>query len=372
MKNITDDKRIVLTLDAGGTNFIFSAIQGNKEIVEPVRYPSQAHDIKKCLQNIISGFETINENITGKADAISFAFPGPADYPAGIIGDLPNFKAFTGGVALGPMLEEKFGLPVFINNDGSLYAYGEALSGLLPNINKKILNAKGIKQFKNLIGITLGTGFGCGIVINNKLLIGDNSNDAGIHNTLNKFNPNWNAEESVSTRAIQRVYAQESDISFSPKLMPADISQIAKGLRKGNKKAAIESFRRFGEALGSSIANILTLVDGVVAIGGGITASYDLFAPAMFSEINRKYNDFQETQFNRLACEVYDLSDDTIFDEFAKGRIKEIPIPLSEKKIKYDEAQRTGIGFSNIGASKAIALGAYAFALQQLDNDPQK
>ena len=35
--------------------------------------------------------------------AISFAFPGPADYPAGIIGDLANLPAFRGGVALGPM-----------------------------------------------------------------------------------------------------------------------------------------------------------------------------------------------------------------------------------------------------------------------------
>ncbi len=67
--------------------------------------------------------------------AISFAFPGPADYPAGIIGDLPNLPAFRGGVALGPMLEEKFGIPVFINNDGDLFVYGEAIAGFLPYVN---------------------------------------------------------------------------------------------------------------------------------------------------------------------------------------------------------------------------------------------
>ena len=52
----------------------------------------------------------------------SFAFPGPADYPAGIIGDLAEYPAFRGGVALGPMLAERFGLPTFINNDGDLFA----------------------------------------------------------------------------------------------------------------------------------------------------------------------------------------------------------------------------------------------------------
>lgn len=59
--------------------------------------------------------------------AISFAFPGPADYKNGVIGDLPNFPVFRGGVALGAFLEEEFGIPVYINNDGNLFAYGEAL-----------------------------------------------------------------------------------------------------------------------------------------------------------------------------------------------------------------------------------------------------
>lgn len=58
-----------------------------------------------------------------------FRFPGPADYPNGIIGGwLPNFPSFRDGVALGPFLQEKFGVPVFINNDGDLFAYAFALN----------------------------------------------------------------------------------------------------------------------------------------------------------------------------------------------------------------------------------------------------
>ena len=71
--------------------------------------------------------------------AISFAFPGPADYPNGIIGGyLPNFPSFREGVALGPFLQEKFGVPVFINNDGDLFAYGEALGGTLPEVMQSL------------------------------------------------------------------------------------------------------------------------------------------------------------------------------------------------------------------------------------------
>jgi len=366
--SINKDKRIILTLDAGGTNFVFSAIQGNKEIINPVHYPANPHNIDKCLNTIIRGFYEVSSKLPQKAIAISFAFPGPAHYTDGIIGDLPNFKAFTDGVALGPMLEEEFKLPVFINNDGNLFAYGEALSGFLPELNETIQQKGGIKQFKNLIGLTLGTGFGCGIVLNNQLLAGDNSNDAGIHNTLNKFNPDWNAEESVSTRAIQRVYAQEAGIPFSERIMPVDIANIALGKWDGNREAAVESFIQFGEGLGSSIANILTLIDGIVVIGGGITASWHLFAPAMFREINRKYMSFQGDTFNRLPFKVYNLEDQSVLSEFALGNIKELNVPYSTRKVTYDDIQRVGIGISTLGASKAIALGAYAFALQKLDN----
>ena len=42
------DKRIVLTLDAGGINLVFSAVQANSEIVEPVTLPSNGHDLELC------------------------------------------------------------------------------------------------------------------------------------------------------------------------------------------------------------------------------------------------------------------------------------------------------------------------------------
>ena len=39
------DKRVVLTLDAGGTNFVFSAIQGNSQIIAPISFPSVSEEI---------------------------------------------------------------------------------------------------------------------------------------------------------------------------------------------------------------------------------------------------------------------------------------------------------------------------------------
>ena len=145
------DDRIVLTLDAGGTNFVFSAIQGNKEIVDAITLPSHANDLDKCLETITNGFSQVKEKASGMPVAISFAFPGPADYPNGVIGDLANLPSFRGGVALGPMLERQFNLPVYINNDGDLFAYGEAIAGFLPWVNEQLEKAGSPKRYKNLL-----------------------------------------------------------------------------------------------------------------------------------------------------------------------------------------------------------------------------
>lgn len=173
--NYANNKNVVMTLDAGGTNFRFSAMQGGAAITETIALPSRGDELQACLSNLSNGFTQVKRLCPESPAAISFAFPGPADYPSGIIGDLGNLPGFRGGVALGPMLEEQFGIPVFINNDGDLFAFGEAIGGLLPHVNRLLEQAGSPKRFRNLLGITLGTGFGGGIVRDSELLIGDNS-----------------------------------------------------------------------------------------------------------------------------------------------------------------------------------------------------
>ena len=161
MTNYSHDPRVVLTLDAGGTNFVFSALRSNQEIIEPVRLPSNADNLPRCLQTLTQGFQAVLQKLPADAlpAAISFAFPDPADYVHGVIGDLPNLPAFRGGIPLGGYLEEQFHLPVFINNDGNLYAYGEALGGFLPHLNQRLAEQGSPRRYQNLIGITLGTAF---------------------------------------------------------------------------------------------------------------------------------------------------------------------------------------------------------------------
>src|ERR1017187_4450357 len=95
MASFDNDARVVMTLDAGGTNFRFSAIRGAKPVTPTVALPSNGDNLAKCLANIVEGFTRVKNQCPEPPVAISFAFPAPADYPTRVIGyrgNLPRFR----------------------------------------------------------------------------------------------------------------------------------------------------------------------------------------------------------------------------------------------------------------------------------------
>ena len=361
-----NDKRIVMTLDAGGTNFDFTAIQANQEVVEPITLPSNGSNLEKSLKNIKEGFSRIKQMLKQPPVAISFAFPGPADYPDGIIGDLLNLPGYRGGVPLGPILQEEFGIPVFINNDGDLFVYGEAIAGFLPYINNKLQQYKSPKRYRNLFGITLGTGFGAGIVHNGQLYLGDSSSGGEIWLLRNKLHPRVNAEEGASIRGVQRVYMDHARLSAATPPSPKEIYEIGCGMREGNRKAALRAYRDLGIVVGDAIANSITLLDTITVIGGGLAGAHSLFLKDVVDEMNNPLLNMNGEPAQRLEMKAYNLEDEKELDEFLRGETKVIKIPGTNKTITYDPLKRTGVGISRLGTTKAVAIGAYAYALSQL------
>lgn len=366
MGNYSNDSRIVLTLDAGGTNMVFGAMKGEQYVGEPITLPANANDLDLCLKTMVVGFESVMNTLTEKPVAISFAFPGPADYPNGIIGGyLPNFPSFRDGVALGPFLQEKFGVPVFINNDGDLYAFGEALGGALPAVNEKLAALGSAKRYHNLIGYTFGTGFGIGCVINGQLNRGDNSCVETYclpHSRIDGVI----VEDGVAVRAVKRVYAERSGVN-DPSLTPKDIYDIAEGKRPGNPEAAKAAFAEMGTVAGNAMALAAQLMDGLIVIGGGITASKKYFMPSLLEALRGTVRTLSGDTLAKLQMKVYNLDDETEFAAFAKGDARELKVYGSDKTVTYDPQKRIGVMISRIGASKAISVGAYDFALAQLD-----
>jgi len=366
MVKYDNDHRIVMTLDAGGTHFEFTAIQANQQVVEPLTLPSNGANLKKSLNNLMEGFTRIKQQLKQPPVAISFAFPGPADFPLGIIGDLLNLPGYRGGIPLGPMLENEFGIPVFINNDGDLFVYGEAIAGFLPYINSKLKEYNSPKRYKNLFGITLGTGFGAGLVHNGQLYLGDSSSGAEIWLLRNKLYPRVNAEEGASIRAVQRVYMDKAGLTSSTTPTPKEIYEIGCGLREGNRKAAIRAYRDLGIVVGDSIANAITLLDTITVIGGGLAGAHSLFLKHVVDEMNNPLLNMNGEPAQRLEMKAYNLEDVKELNEFLRGETKVITIPGTNKTITYDPLKRTGVGISRLGTGKAVAIGAYAYALSQL------
>lgn len=363
--NIINDQRVVMTLDAGGTNFVFSAVKGAKEIIEPVRLASNANDLKLCLETILMGFESVKNKLNEVPVAISFAFPGPADYINGIIGDLGNLPAFRGGVALGPMLKQHFNMPVFINNDGDLFAYGEAIFGMLPALNHQLAHLGIKKCFHNLIGVTLGTGFGGGLVRNQNLIIGDNGAAGEVWLLRNPLFNNSFAEESISARAVTIEYQNQAGLIVD-NITPLDVYQIAKGLNPGNKIAAQKAFDSLGIALGTILSDLITVFDAPVVIGGGLADAYDLFAPKMMEQLKRSFTDRKNNPVACLEVQSLNMEDPGFVKTLEAYSSKQVKVPFSDKLVNYNPTKWVAVGNSKLGTSNAVALGAYAFALNAI------
>lgn len=361
-----NDQRTVMTLDAGGTNFVFSAIRGCREIIDPVCLPAVTDNLDDCLNRISYGFGLVMELLDTTPVAISFAFPGPADYAGGIIGDLPNFRCFRSGVALGPFLSEKFGLLVFINNDGNLFAYGEAAAGFLPYVNGLLIESGSCRRYSNLIGVTIGTGYGGGVVIDGRLLTGDNGCGGDVWLMRNKKYPSMICEESVSARAVQRVYGELTGCDASS-FTPKDIFDIAERLAPGDRDAAVKSFEELGEMAADAVVRALDIVDGLVVIGGGVSAASKYIVPAMIREMKGQVSTFSKLSFPCLQMDVFDIDNKEGRTEFLKDGSTSVRVPFSDKSVIYSVDKKICIGISRLGTSRAVAIGAYALALARID-----
>ncbi len=364
MKQNPTSKPIVVTLDAGGTNFVFEAMCDGKSLGHSLTKPSSAHDLDLCLKTLVSGFREIIDSLDQKPVAISFAFPGPADYRNGIIGGyLPNFPSFRDGVALGPMLEAEFGIPVFINNDADLFAYGEAMGGALPRINRALEQLGAEKRYRNLLGYTFGTGFGFGFVMDGKLNLGDNS-CVETFCLRHRDMPQYIVEDGVSIRAVKRVYRELS--GDERELEPRDICRIADGELDGNAEAARESFATLGRVAGDAMATAVTLMDGIIVIGGGLTGAKKYIMPALLEEMRASISTMSGDRLNRVQMDVYNLDDEAEFKEFALSNAKRIKVYGSDREVVYNDRKRVGVTLSDIGASAAVSLGAYLYAIDNI------
>jgi glucokinase len=101
-------------------------------------------------------------------------------------------------------------------------------------------------------------------------------------------------------------------------------------------------------------------------IGGGLTGAAEFFLPALVAEMNGAF-ETPSGRIPRLEVRVFNLEDPAERAAFVKGEAREVVVPGSGRRVAYDPLKRVGVGLTRLGTSRATALGAYAFALAELD-----
>ncbi|MBP9926552.1 MAG: ROK family protein [Cyclobacteriaceae bacterium] len=144
-------------VDLGGTNIRAGLIDG-KKIINPKAIPLQyKEDLESTLEQLKSIIHMVfNKDVKG----IGLGVPSIVDLEKGIVRDVVNIPSWK-EVPLRDILEKEFNVPVFINNDSNCFALGENYFGFG-------------QQHQNFVGITLGTGIGSGIIIEDKIYSGSN------------------------------------------------------------------------------------------------------------------------------------------------------------------------------------------------------
>jgi glucokinase len=200
--------------------------------------------------------EIINEVKDQEVVGIGLGVPSLVDVEKGIVYNVVNIPSWR-EVHIKEILETKFGLKVYVNNDANCFAIGESYFG----------QAKGIE---NSVGLILGAGVGAGIIFKGHLYSGTNCG-AGEFGEIPYKEKNY--EFYLNDAYFEYKYG-----------VPAQ-TFLARANRKD--KIAKALFEQYGSDLGSLIKTILFTVDPeMIVIGGSLSKAFPFFEKSMWEKIN--------------------------------------------------------------------------------------
>lgn len=243
----------IIGLDIGGTKIHIGEVQDGK-VLKDIKFSTSAGAPKEqVLEEIVIGIERI---MTKDAAGIGIGVPGLVDEELGVVHNVQNIPSWR-KVHLKDYLENHFNKPVYITNDANTFAAGEKMYG------------KG-RDFQNFVGITLGTGLGTGIIINNQVYSGSFSG-AGEYGGIPYL------DKTLEDYCSGKFFQQEMGIS-GKKVM---------ALAEQGDKRALETFEKFGIHIGSAIKMMLfSISPEAVFLGGSISKCYKHFKESMLKSID--------------------------------------------------------------------------------------
>jgi glucokinase len=261
--------KIIIGVDVGGTKIQAGAIRTDGKIIgEPVTVDTIGNDVsEKILSRITGSIEKVIKDYGLDPDdilGIGLGVTGPLDPESGTILECPQLPTMH-FYPLKERIVNRFHLPVLMDNDANALLLGESIWGAG-------------KGYRTTLGFTLGTGLGCAIVVEGKLLSGANGMAGEIWPSPYQ---GGSIEDIVSGRGVSSIYQKLSNQVKSAK----EISVLA---HRGDLNA-IETWKVFGSSLAVALSWGINLIDpGIVILGGSIANSMDLFHDSM-ENVLRKF-----------------------------------------------------------------------------------
>ena len=266
----------VIGVDIGGTNINAGMVKDGL-VLSQLDMPLCKEDSE--LQTLDRLFGCIDGLISNNTKAIGVGVPAIVDKSRGIVYDVQNIPAWK-EVHLTHILEKRYNIPTYLNNDANCFAMGEKLYG------------KG-KGHQNFIGLSIGTGLGMGIIINNEIYNGvlSGAGEIGMIDYMD---------------GILEQYTSSSFFTKNYGLSAKDANDQA----KQGDVVALAIFSEFGTHLGHAINTILYFfAPEAIILGGSISKAYPFFKESMKQKISLFA--YQE-QLKNLKIETSDIVESAI------------------------------------------------------------
>ena len=243
----------VVGVDLGGTKISAGRIVGG-EILSTHTFPisAQAHQ-QKVVDEVISAIESVfNDDIKG----IGIGVPSVVDVSTGVVYDVQNIPSWK-EVALKGILQEKFEVPVYVDNDANCFAVGEKFFGQAQDVS-------------SAVGLVLGTGAAAGILIEGRLYHGYNCG-AGEFGMMPYLDHNF---EYYCSGNFFKTFFQAGGEELYQRAQEKD-------------DEALEAFHTFGNHLGNFLKAIMYACDPeLVVFGGSISKAFAFFKDGMKASLS--------------------------------------------------------------------------------------
>lgn len=261
-----------LGLDLGGTNLKWAVVErgAQAQLVKTGRVRTDTSDGERSVLRQMIGVATGVAGAISGIDTVGVGMPGVLDPAAGVTRFIPNIRGDWNGLQVADPMTRATKMPAHLINDARAFALAEHVLGA----------GRGVGS---MLGVTLGTGVGGGLILGGKLYLGHEGTAGEFgHQTILPDGPLCGCGNRGCLEALAKAEA------IATACGQQGVEESVAAARAGDARAKT-GIHETGRYLGIGASNVVVLlsVDRVV-IGGGIAAAGSMLLDPIREELIRR------------------------------------------------------------------------------------